>query len=399
MTPQPNVRLYYKLIQCLHHKSIAADQQAGNWSKAFKRKNQQLNEFIRPAYPNQQIYNQITAINANWTGQILDALHLHYVQSIETLSNNIKSAGHTNNDNDIDIALTRAKRKFGKKLRLETIKSFMQICKDAKNCQPNTTKVQMHEQEGQGTQEVFHSPQTKRSPVAKPNKSCNGSTSKSQDKPNKEPVAKQKQPTPKYRYNTRSSVKIQSQTINTNVPLKGVTNVHVSTKDKFKVWRLNHISRPTLIMGDSNLRSINQKVDNVEIQSYPGAKFMHMTHLIKSYPHAAYKPERKIVSVGLNDHPNQFQTTKHHFDEMCVALKKKFPSSQIYVPQINVPGDLPRNGTQKLNHLNEYLSKRTDIGVIPKLNKEDFILDQKNYHWICNTGNKFLKHWLGHLNL
>ena len=341
--------------------SIAADQQAGNWSKAFRIKNQQLSDFIRPAYPDQNIAEQIKTISKNWTNQVLDALHSHYTQRITQLTNELK---HINDSVAIDIALARAKRNFGKKLKLETIKSFLEICKQNSDLAPtNDTN------------------------------NTNNPDNDIQIQPDKNRI---KQNARVYAYQTRSSTKyIHPQ--DTDTPKKGVHKVHRGTKES---WKMENISHKTLIVGDSNLKNVKQKIDDVKVESFPGARIEHITDLAKSYPHAAYKPDNVVVNVGLNNNLCDINTTKKFIDRMCTALKKKFPSSRVFIPQINFSEEqLPRTGIQNLNAINEYLKTKTDyITVIPKLSKHDFVLAGDGYHWTPSTGNKFLKHWLAYLN-
>ena len=401
MIPQTNVRPFYKLIQCLHHESIATDQQKGNWSKAFRNKNRQLNEFIRPAYPNQTIDNQIKAINANWTNQIIDALHSHYKKSIDSLTSEIKKINAPNKNDASEIALARAKRNFGKKLKLGTIKTYLQVCKSA-----NSTNNDKPTNTDQSTSRP-HSPESREAQSSVANTRCidnnpesTPNVAQNMNSPQKKncSIKQANAPNREYRYNTRSSVKYRESICASNPNKKGKKKVHASSKDKLMTWRLEATTHPTLILGDSNLRNITRETNNIQIECFPGAKMKHITNLVQSYPNAAPKPENIIVSVGLNDHPNLFQTIKDSLDQLCNALTRKFPNSQIFIPCINAPENLPRNGTQKLNNLNESISKKSNITPIPKLCKEDFLLSGDNYHWTTYTGNKFLQHWLYHLN-
>lgn len=387
------VRTFYKLLQCQHHLAISKEQMTGHWSKAFQSKNKQLNDFVKPAFPNDAITSVVKQINKNWTNQILAALHSHYDQSIADLKSHIAKFDHNKCQQAIDAALARAKRNFGKKLTLQTIKTFHQICREsvsqkstAKNAQ-NASKI---------TEQTSTPPNTE---------SRGKQPSKSKHTVRKLDFTETEAHTPThsngdnaYKYNTRSSVKFRNNRATSSTQLPGVYHVHPNVKDKFASWRLNQVSCSTLIVGDSNLKNIKTRTDDVEIQSFPGAKFMHITHLIKSYNHAAYKPENIIVSVGLNDHPNKFRTSAKQLDQLCVALNQKFPKSKIHIAQINCPDNLPCDGTQTIKHLNTYLLGKENVHVIPKLPTEQYELASDNYHWTQFTGTMFLKHWLRCLN-
>lgn len=347
---QPNVRTYYKLIQCLHHQTVSKHQQAGNWSKAFLDKNKQLIDFIRPAYPNQKITNKVKTITTNWTNQIINSLHTHYTEGIAELTAEIEKL----QDNTAkETALTRAKRHFGKKLKLETIKSFNKICQ---NNSSEPSNIQTNE------------------------------NSRNQDTNAR-----------KHGYNTRLNATYVHPS-NTNNPKEGTHKTHTRSSNKQK-WKMDNITHKTLIMGDSNLKSIKKTVDDVKVESFPGAKFHNITNLVKEYPNAAYKPKNLIVNVGLNNYHNKTQPSKQQIDKMCTALKSKFPDTRIFIPQVNIPEDLPQFGIENLHSINEYLkTKLNHITVIPKLSQSKFTLAADGYHWTQFTGNQFLNHWLAHLN-
>lgn len=391
MTKIACVRTFYKLIQCIHHQTIAQNQIAGQWSKAFQVKNKQLNDFIKPAFPNENVINAVKQINANWTKQILETLHTHYEQSIRELKTHIARIDHNICQQAMDAALSRAKRNFGKKLTLQTIKTYHQICRESVSQKSPNDDTQISQN------------QTKQTSVPLQTKSRGMQTPKSKHIVRKLDFTTNETRTPEeqneqYAYYTRSSVKFKNQNANNNTQLSGINITHPGVKDKFASWNLNHISHPTLIVGDSNLKNIKTRTDNVEIQSFPGAKIMHITHLVKAYPNAAYKPKNIVVSVGLNDYPNKFSTSAKQLDQLCVALNQKFPKSRIHIAQINCPDNLPANGTQNIKQLNTYLLGKLNVRVIPKLTKEHYTLASDNYHWTQITGSKILQHWLHSLN-
>ena len=83
---------------------------------------------------------------------------------------------------------------------------------------------------------------------------------------------------------------------------------------------------------------------------------------------------------------------------MIDKINTKFPHSKVMIPQINVPPNLPKDGSNKLSEYNYFLSKQTKIEIIPKIQKEHFRLQSDGYHWTRDTANKLYNHWLDHLN-
>ena len=413
--PDQHVKTFYKLLQCLHHQEITIAQLNGNISKAFKIKTEQLNDFIKPAFPNTKTTNQIKEINSSWTKNILECLHLHYTESIQNLSNQLKTIGtETNIQTAIDKALTRAKKNFGKKLKQTTTEEFLKRSKaliTSKFNSSNTASVvSKTNQQSNTTINSIPKPTYAEMVAAIPTKSVPKQTGCASSKTLTNSAIKEKQiqkrkpgkpkpPTP--RISTRASSKMahnQPNFQNKNQPLKGKKIVHGKTHYKNRDWKLGNVFSKTLIIGDSNLKQISQDIpDNVHVESFSGAKVGHAATIINKYPNCAPKPKNIVVSIGLNDHKNKPSSTRISLRKMVHALNDKFPKSNICIPEVNAPPNLDNNGNENLDSFNNFL-QNLNVRVLPKLNNSDFELSNDNYHWTKPTANKFLNHWLKHLN-
>ena len=140
MASNPHVRTSYKLLQCIHHQTITSAQINGNWSKAFKNKNRQLNDFIKPAFPTETVQNEIRSINLNWTLQILETLNTHYTDSAAKLKTEIQTIPQIEKQDALEKAISRGKKNFGKKLRPTTIHQLKEMCNSTQPDKPTPQK-------------------------------------------------------------------------------------------------------------------------------------------------------------------------------------------------------------------------------------------------------------------
>ena len=314
MASNPHVRTFYKLLQCIHHQNIINDQINGNWSKAFKNKNRQLNDFIKPVFPTEIVKNEIKSINLNWTLQILETLNTHYTDSATKLKMEIEAIPQNIKQDSLEKAISRAKKNFGKKLKPDTIQKLNEMSKSAQPKNKHTPQKQiktnkspllptpispktqnLHQKPKQPLLPTPNSPNLqKKTPTPKTSKAPNIIPTYSEilkspppPKPAKTKVTTKtpvKNPAPQIQHLTRSCKKFKSQTQQTNQTLPGKQTVHTPTKFKNKDWKMDSITHETLIIGDSNLKHITSLKDNIQIESYPGAKINHITNIITKYP-------------------------------------------------------------------------------------------------------------------
>lgn len=107
----------------------------GSFSKAFKSKIQNLNDFIRPAFANSQIISTIHETNRTWAMQVTQVLEKHYLDRISELKNEIMALDLSGELFRAiqEKALFRARKNFGKKLQDSTIQEFQIWCSNQKS--------------------------------------------------------------------------------------------------------------------------------------------------------------------------------------------------------------------------------------------------------------------------
>ena len=164
-------RFYYQLIQFIHHYSIAQKQveQQQFWTKAFSKKIQDLNKFVKPAKPNQAIQSSIKGINEKWAQDTNQALKQHYKAQIDDNLKQIKQTKLPQNKRQEakNTAINWARKRFKKKLTSDTIQLVEQTIlsntfgvQNITRIAQNTTQV-TQTQPTHADQVPTHNPQTK----------------------------------------------------------------------------------------------------------------------------------------------------------------------------------------------------------------------------------------------
>ena len=123
------VRLFFGLLQCIHHTIILQHQIEGNLTKAFKSKINHLNQFIRPALPDPQIKSKILNTNKTWVNQITQVLLDHYKDRLSGIKTTILSQNLLASDISLatNQAINRGKKSFGKRLSNQAIQQFKSL--------------------------------------------------------------------------------------------------------------------------------------------------------------------------------------------------------------------------------------------------------------------------------
>ena len=169
-------------------------------------------------------------------------------------------------------------------------------------------------------------------------------------------------------------------------------------------WKWPVIKEDTLVIGDSNLGRITSlPSDQVKIECFSGAHFQNLTSMLKNLNHCRLtkKPANIIVSIGINDRASDFsKTSSRNLRTMLGHLVTKFPDSKIHLAEINYSCKLDRVEQTNLESLNKLMSEcGTDrINIIQKLQATRFNTERDNIHWVGDTANTMLRHWLTSLN-
>ncbi|ESO94714.1 hypothetical protein LOTGIDRAFT_160947 [Lottia gigantea] len=134
-TSAASIRMFYQLLQCLHHINVVSKQLDGSLSLDLSKKVSHLNEFIQPALKNPIISLAIEKINQTWATSILSALKNHYNSMVKTKLDLIKSHSFT----DIQIesfsseALNWARKVYKSRLQQTVVEQFKSLLADIKN--------------------------------------------------------------------------------------------------------------------------------------------------------------------------------------------------------------------------------------------------------------------------
>ena len=167
-------------------------------------------------------------------------------------------------------------------------------------------------------------------------------------------------------------------------------------KKKVLDWNVV-VHKPVAILGDSNVNRIPPSHHTeLQIDSYPGATFHHMT---KVFEKAEVHPrvEKVILSVGINCKDNDTdQTSYRQLSGMHREAQLTFPNATIQIPMINFSQSLTPTQKNNLSLMNQYIS--THFPYIPPIDPRQFHTEPDNIHWTHPTAVTIFKHWSRHLN-
>lgn len=166
-------------------------------------------------------------------------------------------------------------------------------------------------------------------------------------------------------------------------------------------WALPVVRKSLLVIGDSNLSRISASpIEDIQIESFSGAQFHHITNILKKYEHTE-QPDKVLFNIGINNRKsNPAVTSLSELRNMLSAAQKCFPNSDLYIPAINFSDRLEAKDKENLERLNKAICETQKRAVpIPTLSSNYFKINGIDaIHWTVNTANSMLKHWLGHLN-
>ena len=170
---------------------------------------------------------------------------------------------------------------------------------------------------------------------------------------------------------------------------------HLNTNQKNEMWNLDAREK-TLIIGDSNVSNIPPFTQaDLQIDSYPGAKFQHAVELLRKVEPNT-QVETVVLAFGINERSRRTTTTALKAMELAVAMAKTaFPAAKVFVPLITFSEYLDQREKRILAGLNAAITAHNHL---PKLSQRDFRTGRDNIHWTAETGRKMLDHWLAHLN-
>ena len=169
-------------------------------------------------------------------------------------------------------------------------------------------------------------------------------------------------------------------------------------------WKLPQCKSKVVVLGDSNLARVTKivgPVNSIEIHAFHGAKPFHFDHLF-THEEPRHTPTTVILSIGINSRDNKLETNRNQLKRMVSNTSKLFPHSKVYIPQINLPTDLSPQQRKTMNAFNDCIHELSSpsslIHTIPKLPQTKFQTENGGIHWLPETANNLMSHWLGSLN-
>lgn len=174
------------------------------------------------------------------------------------------------------------------------------------------------------------------------------------------------------------------------------TNRHINTNRKNQDWSLT-LQKKYVIIGDSNVSKIrNFSHANLQIDSFPGAKFQHAGNLIEKAT-VTVQPEMVIFSFGINNRTQRcVQTTTKEIQRTYKMARNRLPSARLYFPIINYSELLVWEERAHLDGINEYI--RQTLMYLEQLPHDRFKVGQDLIHWTTETAKAILEHWAHQLN-
>ncbi|ESO95212.1 hypothetical protein LOTGIDRAFT_175223 [Lottia gigantea] len=167
---------------------------------------------------------------------------------------------------------------------------------------------------------------------------------------------------------------------------------HNNEKDKSK-WSIPTLTKPTVIIGSSNISNIPFLHPDTQAESYPGARIQHINTLLSKITPTTI-PKNVLFHVGLNNKQESGESIHRRMLELLKLAKSKFPSATLYATQIPSSKELQLaephlvNNLQKFNSL-LYHKPSTNAHTIPRFNGVVNVISD-NIHWMSPTAKNLL---------
>lgn len=119
-------KLFFQIIQLIHHGNISKDQAEGKLPKAFEKKVSGLNKFVRPARPSDSVRSKIQKENTSWAMNLGRIMRNHYSATLNSVISGLRGLNPTR-ETFLDARLTAirwATKNYGKKLKDSTLDHF-----------------------------------------------------------------------------------------------------------------------------------------------------------------------------------------------------------------------------------------------------------------------------------
>ena len=177
-------------------------------------------------------------------------------------------------------------------------------------------------------------------------------------------------------------------------------------EDKMSQWAIKPAAPEAniLILGTSNMSKITSKPrKDIEIQAFPGGRFVHMTEVLRKLP-IQDEPRRVVIAMGINDSNSRttsLDVIKQEIQATATLAKSRFPHSQIYMAEINHSKMMEPTSKARTLDLNKTIRGLSGVKTIAKMNCNRISIDKNDrykVHWTEATANNIIRHWIDNLN-
>lgn len=171
---------------------------------------------------------------------------------------------------------------------------------------------------------------------------------------------------------------------------------HIRTDRKQTDWSLN-LKRKFVIIGDSNVSRIPAfSIPDLQIDSFPGAKFQHAGNLIEKAT-IALEPEVLVLSFGINNRSQRCLTsTNREIQRAYRMARTRLPHTEVVMPLVNFADGLPIEEQRYLEAINRFISG--NLNFVEALPSTQFQVESDLIHWTSATARAMLDHWVYCLN-
>lgn len=142
--------------------------------------------------------------------------------------------------------------------------------------------------------------------------------------------------------------------------------------------------------------------DNVQIESFPGAKIGHITEILKNSANPG-NPKFVIFSIGINERGNSnTDQVLRSLSDLAQVAKDVFPDALLFIPRVYVALCLDRLKPQEasnLHNLNDKLSTVRGLRVLRSVAScGSRCIENDLIHWTPDMANALLEDWLDQLD-
>ncbi|ESO94374.1 hypothetical protein LOTGIDRAFT_175469 [Lottia gigantea] len=115
---------------------------------------------------------------------------------------------------------------------------------------------------------------------------------------------------------------------------------HDCNKNK-STWTLPEVTKPTIIIGSSNISRIPEVNQDPQAESNPGGKINHIIDILTKINPTSI-PSKVLLHIGLNNKNEPGESVHRQMLELFSLAKTKFPSANVFATQIPVSSILQR---------------------------------------------------------